>query len=183
MIDTDSLKAIDIAAVLDWLGLDQPSNLQRTPKIRCPLPNHVERTPSCVIYPATNSWYCFGCSHGGDTIDLVQGVTGLTFTEAVRWLAEHAGTPLGHVERPQRAAEALVEPVSAQAHADVRGWAWRLVHADDERLHGRPTVEFIDEVFSFYDETIRAYDVQEISAQEAIEMLIDWRKTWKARLT
>jgi hypothetical protein len=39
---------------------------------RCPLPNHNDKTPSFVVYPETNSFYCFGCHHGGDVIDLAR---------------------------------------------------------------------------------------------------------------
>lgn len=39
---------------------------------RCPLPNHEDRSPSFVVYPATNSFFCFGCLHGGDVIELAR---------------------------------------------------------------------------------------------------------------
>jgi CHC2 zinc finger len=38
--------------------------------IRCPLPDHEDRTPSCYVYPdAAAGWYCFGCDRGGSLID------------------------------------------------------------------------------------------------------------------
>ncbi len=48
-------------------------DLKRTganPTARCPLPDHEDRTPSFVVYPETNSWWCFGCALGGDVVDL-----------------------------------------------------------------------------------------------------------------
>ena len=36
---------------------------------RCPLPDHDDRTPSFYIYPP-GRWWCYGCSRGGDVIDL-----------------------------------------------------------------------------------------------------------------
>jgi hypothetical protein len=36
----------------------------------CPLPDHADKTPSFTIYPATNSWWCFGCLRGGDAVEL-----------------------------------------------------------------------------------------------------------------
>ena len=39
---------------------------------RCPLPDHDDNTPSFVVYPANNSWWCFGCSRGSDVLDLYQ---------------------------------------------------------------------------------------------------------------
>jgi DNA primase len=48
----------------------------------CPL--HVEHRPSFTLYPATNSWYCYGCHRGGDSIDLVQALDeGMDFPQAV----------------------------------------------------------------------------------------------------
>ncbi len=39
---------------------------------RCPLPDHEDRTPSFYIYPNEigSRWWCYGCSRGGDVIDL-----------------------------------------------------------------------------------------------------------------
>src|SRR5215208_7099054 len=36
----------------------------------CILPDHEEKTPSFLVYEDTNSFYCFGCKVGGDTITL-----------------------------------------------------------------------------------------------------------------
>jgi len=39
---------------------------------RCPLPDHEDQTPSFYIYPSEvgGRWWCYGCSRGGDVIDL-----------------------------------------------------------------------------------------------------------------
>lgn len=50
----------------------------------CPL--HEEDTSSFTVYEQTNSFYCFGCSVGGDVIKLTQLIHKMTFTEAVRKL-------------------------------------------------------------------------------------------------
>ena len=36
----------------------------------CIFPDHEDSTPSFVLYPDNNSFYCFGCDEWGDTIDL-----------------------------------------------------------------------------------------------------------------
>ncbi len=46
---------------------------------RCPLPDHEDRTPSFYCYANEHagfydSWWCFGCSRGGDVIDLWRAV-------------------------------------------------------------------------------------------------------------
>ncbi len=37
---------------------------------RCPLPDHSAKVPSFVVWPETNSWWCYGCSRGGGILDL-----------------------------------------------------------------------------------------------------------------
>jgi len=42
-------------------------------KARCPLPDHPDDdTPSFFIYIDQRSWWCYGCSRGGDVIDLAR---------------------------------------------------------------------------------------------------------------
>jgi RepB DNA-primase N-terminal domain len=49
-------------------GADVPD---RGGMVRCPLPDHEDRTPSCYVYPdAAAGWYCYGCGRGGSLIDL-----------------------------------------------------------------------------------------------------------------
>lgn len=36
---------------------------------RCPLPDHADENPSFYLYP-DGRWWCFGCSRGGDVVDL-----------------------------------------------------------------------------------------------------------------
>ena len=40
-------------------------------------PFHGEKTPSFVLYPESNSFYCFGCGAGGDTITCVRKIENL----------------------------------------------------------------------------------------------------------
>jgi hypothetical protein len=43
---------------------------------KCPLPNHEDKTPSFVVYPLSESFFCFGCLEGGDVVDLARLVWG-----------------------------------------------------------------------------------------------------------
>jgi DNA primase len=36
----------------------------------CIFPDHEDSTPSFVLYPENNSFYCFGCDEWGDSLDL-----------------------------------------------------------------------------------------------------------------
>lgn len=54
-------------------------------------PFHNEKTPSFHVYPDNQSFYCFGCSLGGDVITFVKLAEGLKFTDAVKYLADRVG--------------------------------------------------------------------------------------------
>lgn len=49
-------------------------------KTCCPF--HGEDTPSFILYEDTESWYCFGCAEGGDSIEFVKKIEGIPFQEA-----------------------------------------------------------------------------------------------------
>ena len=57
-------------------------------------PFHNEKTPSFVVYPETQSFYCFGCGSGGDVITFMKRIANLEYVEAVKALASRAGMPL-----------------------------------------------------------------------------------------
>ena len=57
-------------------------------------PFHSEKTPSFVVYPETQSFYCFGCGAGGDVITFVRKINNLDYVEAVKMLAGRAGMPM-----------------------------------------------------------------------------------------
>ncbi|MBA4179651.1 MAG: hypothetical protein C0506_03590 [Anaerolinea sp.] len=88
MYDTDTIRRdhpIADVAVASGLQL-RPSGGRFTGL--CPF--HGDSRPSFVVYPATRSYYCFGCGAGGDVIDFVARLNGVAFKEAVALLA---GTP------------------------------------------------------------------------------------------
>lgn len=50
----------------------------------CPL--HAEKHPSFSVCLESNKCWCYGCNQGGDTIQLVRLLHGLSFKEAVHYL-------------------------------------------------------------------------------------------------
>lgn len=54
-------------------------------------PFHSEKTPSFVIYPQNNSFFCFGCGAGGDQISFIMKMENLDYPDAVKFLAKRAG--------------------------------------------------------------------------------------------
>lgn len=57
-------------------------------------PFHNEKTPSFVVYPETQSFYCFGCGAGGDVITFIKKINNVDYIEAVKFLAGRAGMAL-----------------------------------------------------------------------------------------
>ncbi len=64
----------------------------RTYKGLCPF--HSERTPSFFVYPETQSYYCFGCGAGGDAINFIKETEGLSYIEAIKFMASKSGMSL-----------------------------------------------------------------------------------------
>jgi CHC2 zinc finger len=57
-------EAVPVTKLADKLSSER--GLRR----RCPLPDHEDHTPSFVLYPETESFFCFGCLRGGDVVEL-----------------------------------------------------------------------------------------------------------------
>ncbi len=63
-----------------------------TLKAKCPF--HNEKTPSFFVSNERKSYYCFGCSKGGDIFSFVEEFEGLDFKGALKLLAEKANINL-----------------------------------------------------------------------------------------
>ena len=54
-------------------------------------PFHNEKSPSFTVYPADNSFYCFGCGVGGNAITFIRQIEHLDYPDAIEFLAKRAG--------------------------------------------------------------------------------------------
>ncbi len=63
-------------------------------------PFHEEREGSFTVYGDTEKWYCFGCGEGGDVLDFLQRLEGLSLPEAIRRL--DSAPPSAVPRRPSR---------------------------------------------------------------------------------
>ena len=50
-------------------------------------PFHNEKTPSFSVAPDKQIYHCFGCKKGGGVINFIMAIEGLSFPEAVEFLA------------------------------------------------------------------------------------------------
>ena len=66
-------------------------------------PFHSEKTPSMVVYPDTQSFFCFGCGAGGDVISFIMRIENLDYVEAVKFLAQRVGMTVPEGETEDRA--------------------------------------------------------------------------------
>ena len=57
-------------------------------------PFHNERTGSFSVSPDKQLYYCFGCKKGGGVVNFIMELEGLSYPEAVRFLAKRAGVPV-----------------------------------------------------------------------------------------
>lgn len=60
-------------------------------------PFHDDTTPSLSVSPARGTYKCFACGKGGDAIDFLCNLKGLSFYEAMKWLADRY-----HIEIPEK---------------------------------------------------------------------------------
>ena len=63
-------------------------------------PFHSEKSPSFTVYPASNSFYCFGCGAGGDQISFIMRMEHLDYPDAVEFLAKRAGITIVDSGKP-----------------------------------------------------------------------------------
>lgn len=67
-------------------------NLERAGRnLKAVCPFHSEKTASFVVYPESQSFYCFGCGAGGDVISFIMRAENLDYAEAVRFLGRRVG--------------------------------------------------------------------------------------------
>jgi DNA primase len=91
----DRLDVVEV--VSSYLQLNKSG---RNYKALCPF--HSEKTPSFVVFPESQRWYCFGaCNEGGDVFNFLMKMEGWDFRTALEELARQAGVEL----RPQTPAQ------------------------------------------------------------------------------
>lgn len=84
----DQIKERDIVSIIQGEGVELRREGSR---YKCCCPFHGEKTPSFVVTPSRNMYHCFGCGRTGDAISFVMERRGMTFYEAVEYLAGKLG--------------------------------------------------------------------------------------------
>jgi len=91
LMDTVSLSEYltEVAGELD-VGRDN--------KIRCPLPNHDDSTPSFFFDDAKKVFKCFGCQKGGTVVELHQQMTEKSWQDSVEDLCKIYKIPIDYLK-------------------------------------------------------------------------------------
>ena len=99
----------------------------------CNCPFHSEKTPSCTVFPDTQSFYCFGCGAGGDVITFTMKMENLSYIEAVRLLAQRSGLELPS-ENPDEARNAKRRVRCLEINRESANFFYKqLVSGNDKR--------------------------------------------------
>lgn len=85
MVDKEYIRDnVSILDVLNMAGISVEDN-----KAVCPF--HNEKTASFVVYPKTNSYYCYGCGNGGDIFSFCENYYDTDFTGAKKLICDYFG--------------------------------------------------------------------------------------------
>ncbi len=91
MYHDDFLDQVRNASPIETIAASYVNLKRRGRTYVCSCPFHSEKSPSCTIYPDTQSFYCFGCGAGGDVFTWIRRIENIEFTDAVKLLADKAG--------------------------------------------------------------------------------------------
>jgi hypothetical protein len=116
---------------------------------RCPF--HDDATPSFTVYPATQSFHCFGCGVTGDVITFVQRFDHCSFLEALRGLAppstEMAGRDaLDHEDHTRRSDHSSATADMLPLHRPKK-----LDHAPTQPVPGQALLSTTASAFTLQD--------------------------------
>ncbi|AWV98123.1 DNA primase [Arcticibacterium luteifluviistationis] len=98
MIPQDTIQQILQAAdVVDVVG-DFVSLKKRGANMIACCPFHNEKTPSFSVSATKQIYKCFGCGKGGDAVRFIMDLEGLSYPEALKWLAKKYGIEIKEKE-------------------------------------------------------------------------------------
>ncbi len=95
-----NLQKPDIIETIEREGF-APKRKGKSFWLSCPF--HEEKTPSLKIDPERQSFFCFGCSFGGDSITFIQKLYGLSFKDACKHLNMNEPLKINSEQQKKRA--------------------------------------------------------------------------------
>lgn len=118
-------------------------------------PFHSERTPSFTVFPATSSYYCFGCGAGGDAVTFVMQTENLEYVPAVELLAKRAGM---RIEEDPAARNAEYKPtVRRERLYELNRAAAKLFYAALLSPQGAKARDYLENTRRFTAQTVKRF--------------------------
>lgn len=126
--------------IVEFIGSYVPlQKAGRNFKALCPF--HTEKTPSFIVFAETQSWHCFGaCSTGGDIFGFAMRQENMTFSEALRFLAERAGVSLRPLDGEEAKRKDEIDRLRAVNSAAAQHYHRVLMAAPA----GKPAVRYLE---------------------------------------
>lgn len=92
-------------------------------------PFHNEKTPSFSVSPAKGIFKCFGCGKGGNAMNFIMELEGLSYVEALKWMADKYNIEIEEEEeteeqRAERDARESMFVVSEHAATQFAHWLY-----------------------------------------------------------
>jgi DNA primase len=162
MIETSTLKELNITDVADRLGLE----ILKYGKARCyntASHSNGDKNPSLKLYERTQTYYCFTCREAGDTIKLVQKVLGYDFKEACDWLERSygvnatTGEPIPKIKR----AKVYRPEIVYNDPTDSDKAIYRYIY--DQAELNKPLLTYLRDKKGFSDTTVKKFHWRQLS--------------------
>jgi DNA primase len=119
-------------------------------------PFHADTTPSFVVFPEGQRWYCFGaCGTGGDVFTFLMKKENLDFSEALRILAQRAGVQLAPRTEEQKKVDERRSLLREINSAAAQYFHHLLLHSPQ----AQPVREYLQERRMVVEETWRVFQL------------------------
>ncbi|MCS7020132.1 MAG: DNA primase [Cytophagales bacterium] len=86
-ISEETIRRIKDAAIIEEVVGDFVSLKRKGANLWACCPFHHEKTPSFSVSPAKGIYKCFGCGAAGDSVKFIMDIEGLSYPDALRYLA------------------------------------------------------------------------------------------------
>lgn len=109
MISPETIQAVQGAASIAEVVGDFITLKKKGQNLWACCPFHHEKTPSFSVSPTKGFYKCFGCDAAGDAITFIREIEGISFVEAVKYLAKKYGIPIQESTAQQEQVQAQHE--------------------------------------------------------------------------
>lgn len=140
-------------------------------------PFHHEKTPSFFVNRPRQSWHCFGCDQGGDTISFVMKMEGMEFREALELLAQKTGVQLPSFNKEKSSERKRLQEVNDLAARWFRSMLLNFPQAEHARIYAqrRGIDELTGDIWRIgyalesWDAMIKALTQKEVTEEEMLK--------------